>query len=283
MARDATARQYDVDADAVRLDLSKGEITFRARKGRLVDLDKLHESIWATRLSGNTGMGLNWIDVTAVGEVADEKGRLVLKVKGSEQVFVLKDPLRLSPHVAIGLSLPGMAIAQFFDGERTPNLPHAAATFSGLRHDTAPGQILMATYEGVVASLLEALQRLKSYFARTLPAGVVPQIIFHGAEPLLARFKGGSPVCDRAHFPNAPQAGDDEEHIFKNHPAHVLERSKRARGQNAVDRIGPPNSPNEMVERDNDGSENKHAPVAIKRENDERTEDMEMRFDSSSR
>ena len=91
MARDATARQYDVDADAVRLDLSKGEITFRARKGRLVDLDKLHESIWATRLSGNTGMGLNWIDVTAVGEVAAEKDRLVLKVKGSDRLFVLKE------------------------------------------------------------------------------------------------------------------------------------------------------------------------------------------------
>ncbi len=35
--------------------------------------------------------------------------------------------------------------------------------------------------------LLEALERLKAYFARTLPAGTVPQIVFHGAEPLLAR------------------------------------------------------------------------------------------------
>ena len=91
MARDATARQYDVDADAVRLDLRKGEITFRARKGRLVDLDKLHESIWATRLSGGTGMALNWIDVTAVGEVVVEKDRAVLKVAGSDQTFVLRE------------------------------------------------------------------------------------------------------------------------------------------------------------------------------------------------
>lgn len=36
-----------------------------------------------------------------------------------EQIFILKDPLRLSPHPAIGLTLPGMAVAQFFDGERT--------------------------------------------------------------------------------------------------------------------------------------------------------------------
>jgi hypothetical protein len=90
VARDATARQYDVDADAVTLDISKGEITFRAKKGRLVDLGKLHESIWATRLSGGTGMSLNWIDVTAVGEAVVEEGRLVLKVKGSEATFVLK-------------------------------------------------------------------------------------------------------------------------------------------------------------------------------------------------
>ena len=91
MARDATARQYDVDADAVRLDIAKGIVTFKAKRGRLVDLDKLHESIWATRLSGGTGMALNWIDVTAVGEVVVEKERLVLKVKGYEQPFVLKE------------------------------------------------------------------------------------------------------------------------------------------------------------------------------------------------
>jgi hypothetical protein len=90
VARDATARQYDVDADAVRLDVKTGEITFKAKKGRLVDLDKLHESIRATRLGVSTGMAMSWLDVTAVGEVAVEKERLVLKVKGSEQTFVLK-------------------------------------------------------------------------------------------------------------------------------------------------------------------------------------------------
>jgi hypothetical protein len=91
VARDATARQYDVDADRVKLDLSTGQVTFRARKGRLVDLDKLHESIWAPRLSGRTGMALNWLDVTAVGEVVLEKDRVVLKVSGSDALFVLKE------------------------------------------------------------------------------------------------------------------------------------------------------------------------------------------------
>jgi hypothetical protein len=93
VARGATARLYDVDADDVKLDTKKGEITFRAKKGRLVDLDKLHESIWATRLSGRTGMSLNWIDVTAVGQVVVVQKQPQLKVTGSDQYFVLvEDP-----------------------------------------------------------------------------------------------------------------------------------------------------------------------------------------------
>ncbi|MGB8931336.1 MAG: peptide-modifying radical SAM enzyme CbpB [Anaeromyxobacteraceae bacterium] len=35
--------------------------------------------------------------------------------------------------------------------------------------------------------LLLALARLRDYFARTVPAGIRPQIVFHGAEPLLNR------------------------------------------------------------------------------------------------
>jgi hypothetical protein len=75
----------------VKLDIDKGEITFSAKKGRLVDLDKLHESIWATRLGVGTGMAMSWLDVTAVGEVVVEKDRVVMKVKGSDQTFVLKE------------------------------------------------------------------------------------------------------------------------------------------------------------------------------------------------
>jgi hypothetical protein len=80
-----------VDADGVKLDIAKGEITFRAKKSRLVDLDKLHESIWATRLSGGTGMALNWIDVTAEGNVARADGKLLLRVPGTDASFVLRD------------------------------------------------------------------------------------------------------------------------------------------------------------------------------------------------
>ncbi len=93
MARDATARLYDVDEDSVVLDQKVGRITLRAKKGRLIDLDKLHESIHATRLGDGTGMALQWLDVTAVGEVTRAGTELRLKVAGSDQSFLLgKEP-----------------------------------------------------------------------------------------------------------------------------------------------------------------------------------------------
>jgi xylulokinase len=53
-----------------------------------------------------------------------------------------------------------VTVLPYLDGERTPNLPHAAGTIAGLRHDTKPGEILLAAYEGAVASLVEALELL---------------------------------------------------------------------------------------------------------------------------
>ena len=96
MACDATARLYDVDEDSVvfkKLQKTKrydqGTITFHARKGKLIDLDKLHESIWATRLSGGTRSGLVSLEVTAVGQVVETKEATVLKVANSDSQFVL--------------------------------------------------------------------------------------------------------------------------------------------------------------------------------------------------
>jgi xylulokinase len=48
-------------------------------------------------------------------------------------------------------------VLPFLDGERTPNLPHAAGLLYGLRHDTTPGQLLQAAYDGAAAALLGAL------------------------------------------------------------------------------------------------------------------------------
>ncbi len=56
---------------------------------------------------------------------------------------------------------PGeVVVLPYLDGERTPDLPHAAGTITGLRHATSPGQILQAAYDGAIESLLAGLDVL---------------------------------------------------------------------------------------------------------------------------
>jgi xylulokinase len=48
-------------------------------------------------------------------------------------------------------------VLPYLDGERTPALPTASGLVHGLRHDTTPGQLLQAAYDGAAYSLLAAL------------------------------------------------------------------------------------------------------------------------------
>ena len=97
MARDAIARQYDVDADSTKLTRPKnqrggyqlGTIEFFAKNGKAIDLDKIGESIAATRLSGGTKMSIDYLEITAKGEVVEREKELVLKVSGMGQELVL--------------------------------------------------------------------------------------------------------------------------------------------------------------------------------------------------
>jgi hypothetical protein len=104
VARGATARLYDVDHDRlkfVKLRLTKkydqGTISFHARKGSLVSLDKLHESIWATRLSGGTNSGVICLDVTAVGDLVESDNQIVLSINGTQRQFVLVGDVKAKP------------------------------------------------------------------------------------------------------------------------------------------------------------------------------------------
>jgi len=54
----------------------------------------------------------------------------------------------------------GVVVLPYLDGERTPNLPDAAAAVFGLRHTTDPRAILMAAYEGAIVGLLDALDAI---------------------------------------------------------------------------------------------------------------------------
>lgn len=96
MAVDATARLYDVDEDTVVFKkhgktekYDQATVTFRARAGKLIDLDKLHESLWATRLSGGTRSGLVSLDVTAIGRVVETANGTILRISDSDAEFVL--------------------------------------------------------------------------------------------------------------------------------------------------------------------------------------------------
>jgi hypothetical protein len=96
VARDATARLYDVDADTMAFkSLTKtgkydtGTVTFRAKTGKRIDLDELHESVWATRLSGGTSSGLISLEVTVAGTIVVGEKETTLKVTGAEPEFVL--------------------------------------------------------------------------------------------------------------------------------------------------------------------------------------------------
>jgi len=55
-----------------------------------------------------------------------------------------------------------VVVLPYLDGERTPDLPTAAGTITGLRHATTPGQILQAAYDGALTSLLDGIDGLQA-------------------------------------------------------------------------------------------------------------------------
>jgi hypothetical protein len=98
MAADAIARQYDVDKNRVILACETdkggyrpGTITFFPKKGKTIDLRKIEESLRATRLSGGTGMSMDYLEITARGVVVVDAKTLLLKVSGTAQQFVLRE------------------------------------------------------------------------------------------------------------------------------------------------------------------------------------------------
>jgi hypothetical protein len=98
MARDAIARQYDVDHNRMLYTCEPGKgsyrpgvITFFPRPGKSLDLHKMEESIRATRLSGGTAMEVTYLEITATGAVALDGQAALFTVSGTPQQFVLKD------------------------------------------------------------------------------------------------------------------------------------------------------------------------------------------------
>jgi xylulokinase len=53
-------------------------------------------------------------------------------------------------------------LVPYFDGERTPNLPDATGTFTGLTTATTREQIALAAHDGVLCGLLAGLDALRA-------------------------------------------------------------------------------------------------------------------------
>ena len=97
--RDTIARQSDVDKSLMKYEIepgSKGKyqigtITFYAKKGKSIDLEKIHQDIKATRLSGKTHSEVKYLEITAAGMVAASDKETRLEVAGTGQQFALAD------------------------------------------------------------------------------------------------------------------------------------------------------------------------------------------------
>ena len=102
--RDTIARQLDVDKKSVKMvvDPGKGKyrngtITFQCKEGKALDLARLHASLKATRLSGGTRSAVNYLQITAKGEVTVSGKQTLLNVSGTPQQFELVDDPKAKP------------------------------------------------------------------------------------------------------------------------------------------------------------------------------------------
>ena len=149
--------------------------------------------------------------------------------------------------VATWLSLERDAVAEqtavtvlpYLDGERTPNLPHAAGTIAGLRHDTEPGQILLAAYEGAVASLVEALDLLAAVGSGLDPDA--PIVLIGGGargrvwQQTVARLAGRAVVVPEAEELVALGAAAQAAAVLTGEPADEIARRWETRRGATVD------------------------------------------------
>jgi xylulokinase len=81
---------------------------------------------------------------------------------------------RVSDWLGVGredvLPSDGVTFLPWLGGERTPNVPNASGMLSGLRYDTDKRSILQAAYEGLVATLLEAIAFLDQWAPQSTDA-----------------------------------------------------------------------------------------------------------------
>ncbi|HUP23866.1 MAG TPA: FGGY family carbohydrate kinase [Thermoanaerobaculia bacterium] len=114
-----------------------------------------------------TGRFLPLVCTLNAAKVTDAVARLL----GVDHEGLDRLALAATPDVGELVLLP------YFDGERTPNRPHATGVLAGLRSDATREQVARAAFEGVVCGLLDAVDAL----ARLAPIGDTITLVGGGA------------------------------------------------------------------------------------------------------
>jgi hypothetical protein len=86
---DKSSIKYEIEPGKGRY--RNGTITFVAKKGESINLEKILESLKATRLFKGTRSGVNFLEITAEGEVVVVDKQILLKVSGTGEQFRLGD------------------------------------------------------------------------------------------------------------------------------------------------------------------------------------------------
>jgi xylulokinase len=94
---------------------------------------------------------------------------------------------------ALALAAPagarGLTLVPYFDGERTPNRPHATGTLTNLRPDARREDVARAAVEGVVCGLLDALDALRSVGVPTPLDGAGGRLVLVGGGARSAAYR----------------------------------------------------------------------------------------------
>jgi len=103
-----------------------------------------------------SGLFLPLVCTLNATKVTDAVGRWL----GLDQDALAADALSAAPGSG------GVTLLPYLDGERTPNLPDATGLWSGLRTSTTRSDLARSAHEGVVRSLLDGLEALRSTGAK---------------------------------------------------------------------------------------------------------------------
>jgi hypothetical protein len=133
--RDTIARQSDVDKSSMKYEVEPGSgryrigtITFFAKKGKSIDLEKIHESIKGTRLSGGTRSAINYLEITVEGTVVEVDKKMLLRVTGTMHQFGLSDDPKAKPEAKTPLQRLREALAK---GEKVVTVTGRVEGWSG--------------------------------------------------------------------------------------------------------------------------------------------------------